>query len=133
MRGSADTTDEEFSSGFWGCGGGGEEEEKNKLPSFFCANNSCGGRVEDFVRNKSVKSWRRSVEAHGFDTQRHTAIDLDDSLEKMSIVRSIGRGNAEVSLSLSEVFDRVLLLLPPETLFFFFFCVSMAEELKTKP
>lgn len=54
------------------------------------------------------------MEAHGFDTQRHMAIVFNGSLEKMSIMRSVGIGSAELSLALSEVFDGV-----PEMLFFF--------------
>lgn len=61
-------------------------------------------RAEDFVKKRSVKSGRRSMEAQSFDTQRHMAIDFNDSLEKISIMRSVGIGNAEPSLPLSEVF-----------------------------
>lgn len=54
-------------------------------------------RAEDFVKKRSVKSGRRSMEAQSFDTQRHMAIDFNDSLEKISIMRSVGIGNAVYS------------------------------------
>lgn len=40
----------------------------------------------------------------------HIAIDFNGSLKKISIMRSIGIGNEELSLPLSEVFDRKLRL-----------------------
>lgn len=77
--------------------------------------------MEDLVKKSSVKAGRRSAEDQSFDTQRHIAIDFSGSLEKMSIMTSVGIGDdaAETSLPLlSEVFDSLLRRESPETLFF---------------
>ena len=92
-----------ISSGLWGWG---EERKKRLLPSQKA--NSSRGRAWDLVKRRSLKSERPSTKAQGLDTQREMAMDLRDSLEKMSIVRSIGSGSDESCWSVST---RLLLVL----------------------
>lgn len=67
----------------------GEEKKRISLP--LCEANNNFGRANDLVKNKSVKSWRPSIEAHRFDTQRHLAIDFSGNLENISmVISSIG-------------------------------------------
>lgn len=56
------------------------------------------GRVEDLLRNKSVKSGRPTMYSHNFDTQRNLAIDSFGTRENISMSRSTGIGSDHLSM-----------------------------------
>lgn len=77
---------------------------KKNSSLFFSKENKICGRVEDLVKNNSVKSGRTSMEDQSFDTQRHLAIDFAGNFKSISKMRSVGIAS-EFSLLSIEVDD----------------------------